>query len=84
MALMTVFPPWVFSNSKIRKDAGYHFIGSAPVVERGDYMGQIVGTQATLNVLTGERYKVITTETPIHCPDDADVLSDERTCVGVS
>jgi pyruvate carboxylase subunit B len=24
---------------------------------------QIVGTQATLNVLTGERYKVITTET---------------------
>jgi hypothetical protein len=21
---------------------------------------------------------------PVHCPDDADVLSDERTCIGIS
>ena len=40
---------------KVRKDMGY-----PPLVTPSS---QIVGTQATLNVLTGERYKVITTET---------------------
>ncbi|MHB8481721.1 MAG: sodium-extruding oxaloacetate decarboxylase subunit alpha [Nitrospiria bacterium] len=40
---------------KVRKDLGY-----PPLVTPAS---QIVGTQATLNVLTGERYKVITTET---------------------
>ncbi|MBS0182933.1 MAG: sodium-extruding oxaloacetate decarboxylase subunit alpha [Nitrospira sp.] len=39
----------------VRKDMGY-----PPLVTP---TSQIVGTQATLNVLTGERYKVITTET---------------------
>jgi len=39
----------------VRKDFGY-----PPLVTPSS---QIVGTQATLNVLTGERYKVITTET---------------------
>jgi len=39
----------------VRKDLGY-----PPLVTP---TSQIVGTQATLNVLTGERYKVITTET---------------------
>lgn len=40
---------------QVRKDMGY-----PPLVTP---TSQIVGTQATLNVLTGERYKVITTET---------------------
>jgi pyruvate carboxylase subunit B len=40
---------------EVRKDFGY-----PPLVTPSS---QIVGTQATLNVLTGERYKVITTET---------------------
>lgn len=40
---------------RVRKDLGY-----PPLVTP---TSQIVGTQATLNVLTGERYKVITTET---------------------
>jgi pyruvate carboxylase subunit B len=40
---------------KVRKEMGY-----PPLVTP---TSQIVGTQATLNVLTGERYKVITTET---------------------
>lgn len=40
---------------KVRKDMGY-----PPLVTPSS---QIVGTQATLNVLTGERYKVITSET---------------------
>lgn len=39
----------------VRKDMGY-----PPLVTP---TSQIVGTQATLNILTGERYKVITTET---------------------
>jgi pyruvate carboxylase subunit B len=39
----------------VRKDMGY-----PPLVTPSS---QIVGTQATLNVLTGERYKVITNET---------------------
>jgi pyruvate carboxylase subunit B len=40
---------------KVRADFGF-----PPLVTP---TSQIVGTQATLNVLTGERYKVITTET---------------------
>lgn len=40
---------------KVRADFGY-----PPLVTP---TSQIVGTQATLNILTGERYKVITTET---------------------
>ncbi len=40
---------------KVRKDMGY-----PPLVTPSS---QIVGTQATLNVLTGERYKVLTSET---------------------
>ncbi|TAJ10402.1 MAG: oxaloacetate decarboxylase subunit alpha [Nitrospirae bacterium] len=40
---------------RVRQDMGY-----PPLVTPSS---QIVGTQATLNVLTGERYKVITTET---------------------
>jgi pyruvate carboxylase subunit B len=40
---------------RVRKELGY-----PPLVTP---TSQIVGTQATLNVLTGERYKVITTET---------------------
>src|SRR5881396_1097930 len=40
---------------QVRKDFGY-----PPLVTPSS---QIVGTQATLNVLTGERYKVITSET---------------------
>ncbi len=40
---------------RVRKDMGY-----PPLVTP---TSQIVGTQATLNVLTGERYKVITNET---------------------
>jgi pyruvate carboxylase subunit B len=40
---------------RVRKDFGY-----PPLVTP---TSQIVGTQATLNVLAGERYKVITTET---------------------
>ncbi len=40
---------------QVRKDMGY-----PPLVTP---TSQIVGTQATLNVLTGERYKVITNET---------------------
>ncbi|MSQ77531.1 MAG: oxaloacetate decarboxylase subunit alpha [Nitrospiraceae bacterium] len=40
---------------RVRKDMGY-----PPLVTP---TSQIVGSQATLNVLTGERYKVITTET---------------------
>jgi pyruvate carboxylase subunit B len=40
---------------KVRKDFGY-----PPLVTPSS---QIVGTQATLNVLTGERYKVVTSET---------------------
>ncbi|HEX5645628.1 MAG TPA: sodium-extruding oxaloacetate decarboxylase subunit alpha [Nitrospira sp.] len=40
---------------RVRKEMGY-----PPLVTP---TSQIVGTQATLNVLTGERYKVITTET---------------------
>ncbi|MEK7294491.1 MAG: sodium-extruding oxaloacetate decarboxylase subunit alpha [Nitrospirota bacterium] len=40
---------------RVRKDMGY-----PPLVTPSS---QIVGSQATLNVLTGERYKVITTET---------------------
>ena len=40
---------------RVRKDMGY-----PPLVTPSS---QIVGTQATLNILTGERYKVITTET---------------------
>ncbi len=40
---------------KVREDFGF-----PPLVTP---MSQIVGTQATLNVLTGDRYKVITTET---------------------
>jgi pyruvate carboxylase subunit B len=40
---------------RVRKDFGY-----PPLVTPSS---QIVGTQATLNVLTGERYKVVTTET---------------------
>ncbi|MDC4224247.1 MAG: sodium-extruding oxaloacetate decarboxylase subunit alpha [Candidatus Manganitrophus sp.] len=40
---------------KVREDFGY-----PPLVTP---TSQIVGTQATLNILTGERYKVITTET---------------------
>ncbi|GMR04314.1 MAG: sodium-extruding oxaloacetate decarboxylase subunit alpha [Thermodesulfobacteriota bacterium] len=39
----------------VRKDMGY-----PPLVTPSS---QVVGTQATLNVLTGERYKVITSET---------------------
>jgi len=40
---------------RVRKDMGY-----PPLVTPSS---QIVGTQATMNVLTGERYKVITNET---------------------
>ena len=40
---------------KVRKDLGY-----IPLVTP---TSQIVGTQAVLNVLTGERYKTITKET---------------------
>ncbi|TAL12068.1 MAG: oxaloacetate decarboxylase subunit alpha [Nitrospirae bacterium] len=40
---------------RVRKDFGY-----PPLVTPSS---QIVGSQATLNVLTGERYKVVTTET---------------------
>ncbi len=40
---------------RVRKDMGY-----PPLVTP---TSQVVGTQATLNVLTGERYKVITSET---------------------
>ena len=40
---------------RVRQDFGY-----PPLVTPSS---QIVGTQATLNVLTGERYKVVTTET---------------------
>jgi pyruvate carboxylase subunit B len=40
---------------RVRKDMGY-----PPLVTPSS---QVVGTQATLNVLTGERYKVITSET---------------------
>ena len=40
---------------RVRKDMGY-----PPLVTP---TSQIVGTQATLNILTGERYKVITNET---------------------
>ncbi len=40
---------------QVRKDFGY-----PPLVTPSS---QIVGTQATLNVITGERYKVVTTET---------------------
>ena len=39
---------------RVREDMGYPLVTPT---------SQIVGTQATLNVLTGERYKVITTET---------------------
>ena len=39
---------------RVRKDMGY-----PPLVTP---TSQIVGTQATLNVMTGERYKVITNE----------------------
>ena len=40
---------------RVREDMGY-----PPLVTP---TSQIVGTQATLNVITGERYKVITNET---------------------
>ncbi|MCK5235376.1 MAG: pyruvate carboxylase subunit B, partial [Deltaproteobacteria bacterium] len=40
---------------RVRKDMGY-----PPLVTPSS---QVVGTQATINVLTGERYKVITSET---------------------
>jgi pyruvate carboxylase subunit B len=40
---------------RVRKDMGY-----PPLVTPSS---QVVGTQATLNILTGERYKVITSET---------------------
>ncbi len=40
---------------RVRKEMGY-----PPLVTPSS---QVVGTQATINVLTGERYKVITTET---------------------
>ncbi|MBI5875395.1 MAG: pyruvate carboxylase subunit B, partial [Deltaproteobacteria bacterium] len=40
---------------RVRKDMGY-----PPLVTP---TSQVVGTQATLNILTGERYKVITSET---------------------
>ena len=61
---------------RVRKELGY-----PPLVTP---TSQIVGTQATLNVLTGERYKVITTETKNYFlglygrapgPVDADVMA---------
>src|SRR5262250_1686414 len=61
---------------RVRKEMGY-----PPLVTP---TSQIVGTQATLNVLTGERYKVITTETKNYFlglygrapgPVDADVMA---------
>lgn len=44
---------------KVRKDLGY-----PPLVTPSS---QIVGTQAVLNVLTGERYKTITNEVKLYC-----------------
>jgi pyruvate carboxylase subunit B len=44
---------------KVRKDLGY-----PPLVTP---TSQIVGTQAVLNVLTGERYKTITNEVKLYC-----------------
>ena len=44
---------------KVRKD-----LGSPPLVTP---TSQIVGTQAVINVLTGERYKTITNEVKLYC-----------------
>jgi len=44
---------------KVRKDLGY-----PPLVTPAS---QIVGTQAVMNVLTGERYKTITNEVKLYC-----------------
>lgn len=44
---------------KVRKDLGY-----PPLVTP---TSQIVGTQAVLNVITGERYKTITNEVKLYC-----------------
>ncbi len=44
---------------KVRKDLGY-----PPLVTP---TSQVVGTQAVLNVLTGERYKTITNEVKLYC-----------------
>ena len=44
---------------KVRKDLGY-----PPLVTP---TSQIVGTQAVINVLTGERYKTITNEVKLYC-----------------
>lgn len=44
---------------KVRKDLGY-----PPLVTPSS---QIVGTQAVINVLTGERYKTITNEVKLYC-----------------
>lgn len=44
---------------KVRKDLGY-----PPLVTP---TAQIVGTQAVINVLTGERYKTITNEVKLYC-----------------
>lgn len=44
---------------RVRKDLGY-----PPLVTPSS---QIVGTQAVLNVLTGERYKTITNEVKLYC-----------------
>jgi oxaloacetate decarboxylase alpha subunit len=44
---------------KVRKDLGY-----PPLVTP---MSQIVGVQATLNVITGERYKILTSEVIMYC-----------------
>ena len=68
---------------RVRKDMGY-----PPLVTPAS---QIVGTQATLNVMTGERYKVITTEVknyflglygkapgPLHAATKHKAIADER------
>ena len=72
---------------RVRKDMGY-----PPLVTPSS---QIVGSQATLNVLTGERYKVITTETknyflgyygkppgPVNKEVSARAIGDERPIKG--
>ncbi|MBI5777807.1 MAG: sodium-extruding oxaloacetate decarboxylase subunit alpha [Nitrospirae bacterium] len=72
---------------RVRKDMGY-----PPLVTPSS---QIVGSQATLNVLTGERYKVITSETknyflglygkppgPVNKEVSARAIGDERPIKG--
>jgi pyruvate carboxylase subunit B len=66
---------------RVRKDMGY-----PPLVTPSS---QIVGTQATMNVLTGERYKVITNETKNYFlgyygkpPGSLDSKARQKACAG--